>query len=300
MSGATSASGIGLVDYIAANGLGLAKQASTPTLLGGLLTKPETPGLSTLLTGYVPPTGLARETPTFPWFYVTRRFQVFQDSLALSILQEADGRTKYGGVASCLNTAYWGSNSPTDHAFYIGSWAKGTKIRPPRDVDMYFLLPPDVYHRFERYALGTNKQSALLQEVKSRLQTTYRRSEIKGSGPVVIAAFDSYNVEIVPAFDCGDFSYLVCDTNNGGRYKRVKPWAEVLAVDHADQRNNSNARRLIRMLKCWQAACNVLIKSFHLELLAIEFLDQWPHRNQSYFLLRLDVPRLLRVARVEA
>ena len=68
---------------------------------------------------------------------------------------------------------HYGTNSETDHAFYIGSWAKNTRVRPPRDVDLYSLLPSHIYHRFEQYTPGANKQSALLQEVKSKLAATY-------------------------------------------------------------------------------------------------------------------------------
>ena len=66
---------------------------------------------------------------------------------------------------------YWGTSSETDHLELVGSWAKGTPVRPPRDVDFIFLLPIEVYHRFEQRT--GNKQSQLLQEVKSALLDTY-------------------------------------------------------------------------------------------------------------------------------
>jgi hypothetical protein len=220
-------------------------------------------------------------TPTWP--FVTNRFTAFVDNLALTDAQHIDGVTKFKGVVKTLNQAYWNSDSETDHAFFIGSWAKQTRIRPPRDVDLYFLLPLEVYRRFEQYK--GNKQSALLQEVKGKLLASNPLSDIKGDGPVVLASFWSFNVEVVPAFllDANDRSYYVCDTKNGGSYKTTKPLDEVEAIERADQRNNSNVRRLVRMLKCWQAYCSVPIKSFHLELLATEFLDQWPNKDQGYF-----------------
>lgn len=219
-------------------------------------------------------------TPTWP--FVTKRFTRFIDNLALTESQYADGITKFKGVVKTLNQAYWNSDSETEHAFFIGSWAKRTQIRPPRDVDLYFLLPIDVYNRFEQYR--GNKQSALLQEVKGKLLASYPLSDIKGDGPVVLAGFWTFNVEIVPAFmyDAKDRSYYVCDTKEGGRYKTTKPLHEIDAIDYSDYRNK-NVRRLVRMLKCWQAYCAVPLKSFYLELLAIEFLDQWAHNDGSYF-----------------
>jgi len=217
------------------------------------------------------------------WIYVRKRFTSFLNNLELTDSQRKDGETKFKGVVRTLNQAYWNSNSETDHAFYIGSWAKLTRIRPPRDVDLYFLLPSEVYSRFEQYR--GNKQSALLQEVKGKLLATNPTSDIKGDGPVVLAAFTSFNVEIVPAFlyNSAERSYYVCDTKNGGSYKKTMPLHEVDAITAADARNANNARRLIRMLKAWQAWCSVPIKSFYLELLAVEFLDQCEWRKNDYF-----------------
>ncbi|MFZ5843854.1 MAG: SMODS domain-containing nucleotidyltransferase [Pseudomonadota bacterium] len=219
------------------------------------------------------------------WIYVTERFKVFQSNLKLTESQLTDGIRKFKGVVSCLNSAYWGINSDTANAFLIGSWAKDTQIRPPRDVDLYFQLPINVYKRFEAYGPNINKQSALLQEVKAKLLGTYQASDIKGDGPVVLAGFTSYNVEIVPAFlyDPTERSYAICDTKNGGKYIITKPLHEVGLLQAADLRHNQNVRRLIRMLKCWQYWCTVPIKSFHLELLAIRFLDQWQFSDKGYF-----------------
>lgn len=217
------------------------------------------------------------------WIYVSNRFRKFLSNLELTELQRKDGETKFRRVVKTLNQAYWNSDSETEHAFYIGSWAKLTRIRPPRDVDLYFQLPLEVYERFERYS--GNKQSALLQEVKGRLLETNPTSAIKGDGPVVLAAFTSFNVEIVPAFlyDATERSYYVCDTKNGGSYKKTMPLHEVEAIAIADERSSYNVRRLVRMLKAWQAWCSVPIKSFFLELLAVEFLDQCKWKNNDYF-----------------
>ncbi|MGV3570356.1 MAG: SMODS domain-containing nucleotidyltransferase [Ramlibacter sp.] len=219
------------------------------------------------------------------WSYVTKRFAAFHDNLQLTPAQEADAETKIQGVVSCLNAAYYGHNSATDNAFLIGSWAKGTRVRPPRDLDLYFLLPVDVHTRFEQYAPGVNKQSALLQEVKTKLLATNPTSSIKGDGPVVLAAFTSYSVEVVPAFryNIAERTFYVCDTKNGGSYKVTMPLHEFDAIDAADKRNAGNVRLLVRMLKAWQAWCNVPIKSFHLELLAIDFMDQSPWRHKDFF-----------------
>lgn len=243
--------------------------------------KPQSPalqGLNSLAGLKIPPANPVAPT----WPYVVPRFTEFLSNIELTPIQIADGVTKYRGVISCLNWAYYGHGSETDNAFLIGSWAKGTRVRPPRDVDLYFLLPTSVYQRFESYR--DSRQSALLQEVKGKLLSKYSNSNIKGDGPIVWAAFESFNIEVAPAFALTEQNaYFVCDTKNGGTYKRTRPWDESAAIEAADRRNAYNVRPLIRMLKVWQNWCSVPIKSFHLELLAIDYLDQCAWRSQSYF-----------------
>lgn len=215
------------------------------------------------------------------WAYLTKRFNAFLGNITLTQNQVDDGVTKVGGVVSCLNNAYYGKSSQ-ENFFYIGSWAKDTAIRPPRDVDIYFLLPPAVHERFSKYS--GNKQSALLQEVKGHLLKSYPSSDVKGDGPVVLASFASYSVEIVPAFALvDDRAYWICDTKNGGSYITAKPLHEVDDIAAADKRNAGNVRPLIRMMKTWQSNCSVPLKSFYLELLSIKFLDQYEYRDRSVF-----------------
>jgi hypothetical protein len=214
------------------------------------------------------------------WIAVRPRFTQFHQNLALTPLQKLDGMRKRAGVVGCLNSAYYGTASETDNSFFVGSWGKDTMTRPPRDVDVYFLLSLEVYHRFQTRLW--NRQSGLLQEVKEQLAVTYPKTDISGDGQVVMVRFDSYCVEVVPAFTANG-RYWICDTHNGGSYKETAPWAEVNHIDGADRANSGNLRPLIRMLKAWKAWCKVPIKSFHLELLAADFLSQSPWRLKDYF-----------------
>ena len=217
----------------------------------------------------------------YKWIAVHPRFEQFNRDLALTVLQRLGGLTKRNGVVSCLNRHYYGSTSDTDHSFFIGSCGKGTAIRPPRDVDLYFLLPVEDYKRFQGYL--RNRQSALLQEVKGALSVTYPDTDISGDGQVIVVNFGTYSVEVVPAFLLTNGRYWICNTHDGGSYKETDPAAEVRYIEAVDQGNNRNLRPLIRMLKAWQANCAVPIKSFQLELLAADFLGKSPWRLNSFF-----------------
>jgi hypothetical protein len=222
------------------------------------------------------------QPPALPaWWFVRRRFGLLLDELKITQAQREDGETKRAGVTACLNRAYYGHSSDTANGILIGSWGKWTRVRPPPDVDLLFLLPNDVYWRFERRA--GNRQSQLLQEVKGVLAATYPRTDLRGDGQVVVVPFDSTAVEIAPGFRCQDGSIIACDSNGGGRYPASSAEAEIAALADSDARWNGNTRALVRMTKAWKREKNVPLKSFWIERLAIEFLAAWRYSQEDVF-----------------
>ena len=221
-------------------------------------------------------------TPTVnQWIYVTQRFKNFLSNISLTDDQMADGRTKIKGVVKCLNKHYWGIDSDSENYVLGGSWGKQTRVRPPRDIDVIFYLPAEVYHRFQ--GRTGNIQSQLLQEVRGVVASTNSRTTIRSDGQVVVAAFNSFMVEIAPAFKLENGQAWLCDTNRDGRYKTIDPVAENKSFNDADKQWNRNARDLVRMLKAWQEYCNVPIKSFMLERLVVGFLIDWKYSGNDHF-----------------
>lgn len=238
--------------------------------------------LAPLRTETTPATQIPANVPwAFPWVAVRQRFQQFHQNISLTLIQQVDGWRKRSGVVSCLNQRYYSLDSGDANSRLIGSWGKDVATRPPRDVDVYFVLPPEVYYRFQD-RIG-NRQSALLQEVREVLLPTYPSTVIQADRQVVLVSFGSYAIEIVPAFLLTNGCYWICDTVGVGRYKVTNPQAEAQYIQEVDLACNGNLRPLIRMLKAWQAYCSVPIKSFHLELVAAEFLLQSPWHLHDYF-----------------
>jgi len=210
---------------------------------------------------------------------ISQRFDKFVENIRLTSHQVEDGITKHGGVRKCLNWHYYTSTSESANSMLVGSWGKDTRIRPPRDIDILFVLPFSVHRRYE--SRTGNKQSQLLQEVKEVLEKTYTSTRMRADDQVVVVPFESYAVEVVPAFALQSGEYWICDTSGGGRYETTDPNAEQAAIKDSDANSSGNTCRLIKMLKKWQAHCSVPIKSFWIELLAIEFLAHWPHREKT-------------------
>jgi hypothetical protein len=218
--------------------------------------------------------------PSARWSFVARRFAAFVDNLAVTDAQWRDGFRKQAGVRACLNRHYYGHGSEDLNSMLTGSWGKELRVRPPRDIDVLFTLPWTVYDRFQQ-RLG-NRQSQLLQEVRSVLGATYSESEMRGDGQVVVVRFASMPVEVVPAFALDNGQFLICDTTGGGSYRLTDPWMEIVALNESDRINGGATRRLIRMAKQWQRHCAVPLKSFLIERLAIEFLRTWKYSRDYH------------------
>ena len=215
------------------------------------------------------------------WIYVVGRFSSFLNNISLTNKQLDDANIKIKNVVTSLNSHYWNIRSDSMNSMLVGSWGKGTYVRPPRDIDILFLLPHDVYHRFS--SRNGNIQSQLLQEVKDVLFLRYSRTSIRGDGQVVVIPFNSFKIEVIPAFLSLNDEVIICDSNNGGRYKQINPVTEITAIDYSNYFSNGDTKNLIRMLKHWQNTQNVPLKSFCLELLTMEFIETWKYKGMGLF-----------------
>ena len=216
------------------------------------------------------------------WKFVRPRFLNLLANLQITADQAQDGQAKHQGVVASLNAAYYGTaGDGVSNRLLIGSWGKQTRVRPPRDVDLHFLLPPEVFTRFEQRS--GNKQSQLLQELREFLRATYPQTNIRGDGQVVIVPFNTYQIEVAPAFRLTSGAQFICDTNNGGTWRTVDPDSEIASLVAADAVVNGNVRKLGRIFKQWQRACDVPLKSFQIERLLIDYLQVVYHGKMGEF-----------------
>jgi hypothetical protein len=214
------------------------------------------------------------------WIGVRKRFARFNSELIVTDDQRNDANMKQLGARKALQAHYYGQATDSPPGLVVGSWGKRTNRRPPADIDVFFFMPLQEFARFE--ALASQKQSALLQEVKGILSDKYFQSDMRGDGQVVQMLFNSITVELVPVFAFPG-GWLMPHTANGGTWRKVDPIAEFQEVDSADTASAGNARRLMRMMKCWRDHSHVPLKSFVLERLVGAFIATYQYRDQSYF-----------------
>lgn len=168
-----------------------------------------------------------------------------------------------------------------DHDFLTGSYARYTKTKPLKDVDIFCVLGEDEYHYRKK------APSELLDAVESALAKKYGRSCVRrqrrsvnvdfGVKPDAEDKTDNRVVsfDVVPAFSL-DNDYEIPDTGtNGG----VGGWTKTNPRVHADkaveaqQAYSREWKGLVRMMKYWNNHHDKPTKpSFLIEVMALEVL----------------------------
>lgn len=200
-------------------------------------------------------------------------FKTFLENIVLTERQEEDARIKYSGVCETLHNVYYPDttyNGSTKLLF--GSYGKHTHIRPPRDVDVLFRIPPEEFERID--GLSGNKQSQLLQEVRAVLQASYTTTEaIRAFGKVVVVQFaeGTHTVELLPAWQLSDGRFRIPNTENGGSWEVYDPVSEIRNISDSNTKTGKTLD-VIRICKKWTEFCSVPLKSFVVEILVVQFL----------------------------
>jgi len=187
-----------------------------------------------------------------------------------------------GEIAKKLNSHYYGVDSEnSEHSYIVGSIGRETAIVKTSDLDVIFDLPDDVYKKFDAYE--SNGQSALIQEVKGVLKERYPKTDIRGDGQVIVIAFTSYTVELVPGFKQSDDSFIYPDTNDSGSWKKTDPIPEQGECRNCETLSSGNFLNLCRIMRKWKNTCGVVIGGLLIDTLAYKhFLSNKYFGNKSY------------------
>ena len=214
--------------------------------------------------------------PTNIW----EKFDYFISRLALTPLQKQDAITKANNISRILRNAYYALLQQTLPVYVVvGSHMKTTAIAPPSDIDILFILPNHNFKRFDSYE--NNGQSALMQEIRSKLINSFPNTEIKADGQAILVPFASYAVEVVPCFRGNNGVFITPDSNDNWQWKLTNPLAEKTLLLKSNVRTKGNTIKLIKMVKAWRDYCSVELKSLVIELRAIYFLEKWPYFDKG-------------------
>lgn len=196
-----------------------------------------------------------------------KHFEKFYENIKLTLSQRDDAKKKYSGVCKKLHDHYYsGIEYSGDTKLLIGSYGKQTNIRPPRDIDVLFIMPPEKYNQ-------SNGQSQLLQDIKNILSEKYTTTDkIRGWGKVVLIQFSdgTHNIELLPAWEKNDKRFTIPNSENGGSWETYDPKKEIETIKKSDEKTGQT-KMLIRMIKKWSEQCSAKIKSYKIENTVVVF-----------------------------
>lgn len=207
------------------------------------------------------------------------KFRGFCASIQIDSTSAASISYRYKRITRQLNRSFYSADSELSNSLYVGSYGRDTDIHVS-DIDMLFVLPYEKYVQYRNHQ--GNGQSALLQEVKSSIQNTYK-SNMRADGQVVGVSFtDGVIFEVVPCFLNKDKSYTYPNTSSGGNWKTTNPKPEIAEIKSSNQAWNQNLKRLCRMARSWKDTWNVPMGGLLIDTLCYNFLSGWNNKDKSY------------------
>ena len=206
---------------------------------------------------------------------IIKLFSTFLGNLQLTTNQREDAQTKYTGVCKTLYPVFYGGTYTDDAKYLFGSYKTKTHIAPmceTQDVDALFKIDDDTYEQYKYNPAG------LLQKIRHALKDRYKTTEtIKVWGKVVLVQFSDnhHNVELLPALEQEDGTFLIPNTENGGTWEVFDPRSQVNSFSESNKDTDGKTRSLVQMMKKWVKETTTLCyKSYCIVEDVIRYLDE--------------------------
>lgn len=147
-----------------------------------------------------------------------------------------------------------------ERAFTIGSYRRGTLIRPERDVDL--LAPFSVAEYWQTYR-GDSR--AFVYMIRDKLNRGYAKTDVSSKQVAVVLDFSVIRAEIVPGFRRDGGGYLIPDGSKS--WMATNPPYHANLIRDRDTALGGKLKPLIRLMKFWNIANGHHLRSFHVELM---------------------------------
>jgi len=202
-------------------------------------------------------------------------FKKFKSRLELNDKEQANASKRQKEVREYLDSKF-----QIDRSFLTGSYARWTKAKPLKDVDIFFVLGKDEEHYLDKHP------DKILSAFDDALVEKYGRAAVIKQGRsvgidfgVVIDSDDNtdyrvVSVDAVPAFVDGD-NYTI-PNNSTGKWMGTNPEVHANMATQAHQSYSNEWKGLVRMIKYWNQNSRHSEKpikpSFLTEVMAMECL----------------------------
>ncbi|MCA1436816.1 nucleotidyltransferase [Bradyrhizobium sp. BRP20] len=202
-------------------------------------------------------------------------FRKFKSKLELNQREQDNASSREKEVRNYLDTKFSISSD-----FLTGSYARWTKTKPLKDVDIFFVLNPN------KHDYRSKSPSVVLADFHDALVTKYGDKAAKKQGRSINIDFGVHvdaedntdyrimSVDAVPAFEAGS-DYEIPD-NDLGRWIKTNPKTHAEKATAAHQAYSSEWKGLVRMVKYWnnnpKHGEKPVKPSFLIEVMALEVL----------------------------
>ena len=206
---------------------------------------------------------------------VNEAFRKFKSRLELNDKEQKNATARHTEVRDYLATKFEVARS-----FLTGSYARHTKTKPLKDIDIFFVLKETERH------YRSKSPSVVIGDFYDALVEKYGASAVREQSRsvgidfgVVVDADDNtdyrvVSVDVVPSFEAGS-DYEIPD-NDTGTWIKTNPEVHASKATHAHQAFSNEWKGMVRMTKYWNNNARHGEKpvkpSFLIEVMALECL----------------------------
>lgn len=218
---------------------------------------------------------------------VDEAFRKFKSRLELNEKEQKNASARHTEVRDYLMDKF-----KIERSFLTGSYARYTKTKPLKDIDIFFVLKEDEKHYRSKApsAVIGDFYDALVEEYGKDAVREQSRSVNIDFGVVVDAEDNTdyrvVSVDVIPAFANGDDYQIPCDDT--GKWIKTNPEIHASKATSAHQAYSNEWKGLVRMVKYWNNNARHGEKpvkpSFLIEVMALECLyGGWQGRFEYEF-----------------
>jgi hypothetical protein len=188
---------------------------------------------------------------------VSAAFAELHNRLALTPNQHSVAAGRLANLQAFFAANYVVATPP----WAIGSYGRGTIVRPERDIDiMVALSVPEYWSRYQP------DSRSFLRWLREGLNRQYANTRVGVRQIAVhLALGEGLEVDLVPGFHRTGGGFLI-PNGSGGWQATNPPFHDKLMAD-ADARTGGKLKPLVRVMKAWNIMGNSgKLSSFHLEM----------------------------------
>ncbi|MCY3537682.1 MAG: CBASS oligonucleotide cyclase [Cyanobacteria bacterium MAG IRC4_bin_6] len=222
---------------------------------------------------------------------VTEAFETFRKRLELSKTEQEDAIRRHKSVRECLRSEF-----DIKRDFLTGSYARHTKTKPLKDIDIFFCLgesddhwrneePKDVLSAFEK-CLAAQYGATNVETGRRCVTVTFPKRNPTADMEGKVLSNDA-----VPAYSISG-RYEIPD-GQIGKWIKTNPEVHSAATTKKNKSLDGKWVPLVKMLKRWNRSADCPIQpSFLIEVMALELVDppftSYPSEVRRFFAAAMD------------